>query len=719
MFFATATLGILLLVLIFSVLDLWAIRRRTFDQAEKRALNVSLVLAEYIREIFLAGDSSVRQLAVYSARAGGPGAPAAEWQPILMAARAALTGIGSLSVTDADGIIRHSSQRAILGESRRDEYVFQRLRDLTSDQLVVGPPFLTRSVPTRLVIPFGRRLVGEDGRFIGTIVATAIPDESRALFQTADVGRGGSVWVFHPNGAVLFREPSSANPIGESALQNPLFQAAQAQGDTGTLRGPLAPGSDTFISGFRRIPTPPVIVAVSLQQNEVLADWYHERNVTSAGLVVLGLTLGLTVLVLFRQMDARAHAATTLRDTNDRLARALASEQRARQESEAASYVKDEFLMTVSHELRTPLTAIYGWSRLLASGQVRGEQRTRALATIERNARAQTRLIEDLLDVSRVISGKLRLDIRQVHLGQLVAGAIEAMRPALAAKRIRLETAIDEGVPMVAGDPERLQQVVWNLLSNATKFTPEGGRVRLRLARAGPAVEMRVTDTGIGIAPEFLPYVFDRFRQQEGGTRRRYGGLGLGLAIVRHLVELHGGAVAAESDGEGHGATFTVVLPLQAAIASSEPPERRWPATPVMTGARLDGLRVLVVDDEAEARELFTSILEHAGASVITASSAEEALTILAAGPLDVLMSDIEMPGADGYQLAARALAQARDRGTRLNTIAVTAYARTEDRMRALEHGFHWHLAKPVEPSELVSVIASLVYAPASESRPN
>ena len=680
---------------------------------------MSLVLSEYIREIFVAGDTSVRQLAVYSQRAGGPAAPAAEWQPILTAARAALTGIGSLSVTDADGIIRHSSQPVIVGESRRDEYVFERLRALTTDELIVGPPFLTRSTPKRLVIPFGRRLTDKDGRFLGTIVATAIPEESRALFKTADVGACGSVWVFHPNGAVLFREPSTSNPIGESALKNPLFQAAQADGEAGTLRGRLEPDGDAFISGFRRIATPPVIVAVSLHQEEVLADWYHERNVTSAGFAVLGLTLGLTVLVLFRQMDARAQAATTLRETNERLAAALANEQRARQESEAASYVKDEFLMTVSHELRTPLTAIYGWSRLLASGQVRGEQRTRALATIERNARAQTRLIEDLLDVSRVISGKLRLDMRQLHLSELVSGAIEAMRPALAAKSIRLETVIDPNLAPVAGDPERLQQVVWNLLSNAAKFTPEGGRVLLRLTQVGSHVEMSVTDTGVGIAPEFLPHVFDRFRQQEGGTRRRYGGLGLGLAIVRHLVELHGGSVAAESEGEGRGATFKVSLPAQAAIVPSASRERSRPLAPIVTGARLDGLRVLVVDDEAEARELFTSILEHAGASVRSASSAEEALIILEAGAHDVLMSDIEMPGEDGYQLAARALARARERGTRLNTIAVTAHARTEDRVRALEHGFNWHLAKPVEPSELVSIIASLVYAPAGESRPN
>ena len=496
-FFAVATLGVLLLVTGFSIVDLWAIRNRALAQAEARAANLSTVLSEYIREIFAAGDASLRQLAVHSTSARD--LAATDWSPILLAARSALTGIGSLSITDTDGTIVSSSQPAIVGQSRRDDYVFQHLRGLTSDQLVVGPPFLAPAPRPRLLIPFGRRLLDEQGRFAGTVVATAIPEENRALFRTVNVGSQGTVWVFHPNGVVLFREPSTTNPIGESAQGNPLFQAAQAEAASGTLHGRLEPAGPGFISAFHRIGTPPVIVAVSLQRDEVLSDWYHERNVTSAALAVLGLTLAMTVFVLFRQMDARAQAATSLRETNERLAAALASEQRARQETEAASYVKDEFLMTVSHELRTPLTAIYGWARLLATGQVRGDQRTRALATIERNARAQTRLIDDLLDVSRVISGKLRLDVRPVHLDELVRGAIEAMRPALAAKAIRLETSIAADVPAVAGDPERLQQIVWNLLSNATKFTPEGGRVRLGIAQVGSRVEIAVTDSGVGI----------------------------------------------------------------------------------------------------------------------------------------------------------------------------------------------------------------------------
>ena len=454
---ALSTLGVLVLVAAFAVADLWSQRGRAVAQAEKRAANLSLVLAEYLREVFATGDASIRQMAIHSLRAGGPEGPDSQWAPILRRRKAALTGIGSVSVTDASGTIRHSSQRAIVGQSRRDEYVFRQLAALRSDELIVGTPFLTISTPRRLVIPFGRRLVDGAGAFAGAVVATAVPEDSRGFFRTVDVGTSGLVWVFHPTGTVLFREPSATNPIGETALENPIFRAADRLRASGTLQGPVAPDGPPFISAFQPVATPPLIVAVSLNRDEVLADWYHERNVTGAGLAVLGLTLAMTVVGLFRQIDAKAGAeralsetqrreAIALREANERLGAALASEQRARRETEEASCIKDEFLMTVSHELRTPLTAIYGWSRLLATDQVRGEQRSRALATIERNARTQARLIDDLLDVSRVISGKLRLDIRRVNPADLVRGAVEAMRPALGARGIQLETTIDPGV---------------------------------------------------------------------------------------------------------------------------------------------------------------------------------------------------------------------------------------------------------------------------------
>jgi signal transduction histidine kinase/ActR/RegA family two-component response regulator len=407
--------------------------------------------------------------------------------------------------------------------------------------------------------------------------------------------------------------------------------------------------------------------------------------------------------------------AERLRQSNERLEEALELEQRARRETEAASYLKDEFLMTVSHELRTPLTAIYGWVRMLAGEGLSSDQRRRAISAVERNARAQTRLIDDLLDVSRAISGKLRLEARPVNVADVLLAAVETLGAALEAKSIRLQTSIDSDIGPVIVDPDRVQQIVWNLLSNAIKFTPDHGTVHLSLRQIESNIEIAVEDTGVGIDPDFLPYVFERFRQAEAGTRRRYGGLGLGLAIVRHLVELHGGTVSAHSGGNGKGAQFRVLLPMRAARTDSEPTVVAAPAARRGEAeARLDGLRVLVVDDEMDARELFASIVERAGATVLTATSAQDALRILAGGNIHVLLSDIEMPGEDGYQLIAQVLANPNI--PRPVSIAVTAYARSSDRRRALDAGFDWHLAKPIEPTELGAVIAAFTTQQASRT---
>jgi CheY-like chemotaxis protein len=363
----------------------------------------------------------------------------------------------------------------------------------------------------------------------------------------------------------------------------------------------------------------------------------------------------------------------------------------------------------VSHELRTPLTAIYGWARVLGTKEMSRDKQARAIAAIERNAKSQTTLIDDLLDVSRAISGKLRLDARLVNVADVLRAAAETLGPAIVAKRISFEAFIDPETPPIVADPDRLQQIAWNLMSNAIKFTPEGGSVQLRLTSTEAQVEIAVTDTGMGITPDLLPYVFERFRQGEAGSRRRFGGLGLGLAIVRHLVELHGGTVTAESAGENEGATFRVILPVRP--ARSDEGAAHAPAhgmRPRASDLRLDRLTVLVVDDEADARELFASILDASGASVLTATSADEAMRILRSGPVDVLVSDIEMPGEDGYSLLRRANAE---RDTPLPAIAVTAYARAVDRRRAHEAGFASHLAKPVEPEELVGAIASVLHS--------
>ncbi|MFN2531295.1 MAG: PAS domain S-box protein [Pyrinomonadaceae bacterium] len=382
--------------------------------------------------------------------------------------------------------------------------------------------------------------------------------------------------------------------------------------------------------------------------------------------------------------------------------------------AEESSQLKEEFLATISHELRTPLNAILGWTRMLRARQIGDEFSAKALDTIERNARAQAQLIEDLLDVSRIVTGKLRMDVRPTDPNSFVEAAIEALKPAAEAKGLRLRKVLDGAVLSVQGDPVRLQQVVWNLLSNAIKFTPRGGSVQVRLERVNSHLEIVVADTGQGIAPEFLPYVFDRFRQADQTTTRQHGGMGLGLAIVRHLVELHGGFVQAISPGPGAGSIFTVCLPVLAIyqpglyIDRVHPGARELLSTPEY-GDRLDGIRILVVDDEPDTRELLKTELESVGAKVILAGSAAEAFTNVTHEVPDVLISDIGMPVEDGYSLIRKLRNLPAERGGDLKAIALTAYARVEDRLQALRAGYQMHVPKPVDLAELVTVIASLV----------
>jgi PAS domain S-box-containing protein len=384
----------------------------------------------------------------------------------------------------------------------------------------------------------------------------------------------------------------------------------------------------------------------------------------------------------------------------------------ARKEAEEANRIKDEFLATLSHELRTPLTAIIGWSAMLRGNKLDEITTANALETIERNAKAQGQIIEDLMDVSRIIMGKLRLDVQTIELAPIISAAVDAILPAAEAKNIRLHALLDPQAGPASGDPARLQQVIWNLLTNAVKFTPKGGRVQVRLERIDSHVEITVSDTGQGIAPEFLPYVFERFRQADMKHTRTHGGLGLGLSIVRQLVELHGGTVHAESAGVGQGAIFVVQLPAMVARREPQPPERRHPTTGGGTAPRyppvLTGLRVLVVDDEADTRALLRVMLEQCGSQVKTAASAAEALKLFEQSRPDVLVSDIGMPEEDGYKLIAGVRAMEAESGGRVPAIALTAYARAEDRVRVLRAGFQVHVPKPIEPDELVAVVASL-----------
>ena len=399
-----------------------------------------------------------------------------------------------------------------------------------------------------------------------------------------------------------------------------------------------------------------------------------------------------------------AHDATERRQ-------ALAREKEARIEAEEANRVKDEFLSTLSHELRTPLTAIMGWSNLLLHGEVDESKRQQAIETIARNANSQCQLIDDLLEVSRIITGKLRLDFVGCELQPVIQAAAESLRPTAEAKGVKLYVTLAPNLGMVMGDRERLQQIVWNLVSNAVKFTPAGGEVTVLLNRINSHLEIAVNDTGAGIHPEFLPHVFDRFRQADGSTTRAHGGLGLGLAIVRHLVELHGGVAVADSAGVGKGATFTIRLPLMLPVEPQihvDVDKGRRLAVVDQPSAGLDGLRVLIVDDEEDARELVSVMLTKSGAAMKCASSSSEAIEIIESWRPDVLIADIGMPVEDGYGLIKRVRALPREAGGQTPALALTAYARTEDRVRALSAGYQVHLSKPVDRAELAAVVARL-----------
>ncbi len=393
----------------------------------------------------------------------------------------------------------------------------------------------------------------------------------------------------------------------------------------------------------------------------------------------------------------------------------LIREQVIRSEAEAANRAKDEFLSILSHELRTPLNAILGWSQMLRKQHLSQDRVMRGLETIERNARSQTKIIEDILDISRIITGKLRLQVRPVNLVTVIEAAIESVQLAAEAKSIRIQSVLDSSKNPISGDADRLQQVVWNLLANAIKFTPKGGRLQIRLEMVNSHVEIIVSDNGQGISPDFLPYVFDRFRQHDSTTTRSYGGLGLGLAIVRQIIELHGGTVTVASPGIGQGTTFIVKLPVMIIHKPSIEPEAldsiaevdgRIDAPPT-----LSGLQILVVEDEADSLELLSTILQEYGAKVICAASVSEALEIIenATGQsLDVLISDIGMPNEDGYSLIRKLRQLEAQRGSRMPAVALTAYARSDDRTKALLAGFQMHLTKPVDAAELATVVACL-----------
>jgi PAS domain S-box-containing protein len=425
------------------------------------------------------------------------------------------------------------------------------------------------------------------------------------------------------------------------------------------------------------------------------------------------------LLKLFSGIGRQFGQFTQRRRAEEDRAELLKREQAARAEAEKANRLKDEFLATLSHELRTPLNAVIGWSRMLGSGRLDRESSKHALEVIERNAWAQKQIIEDILDVSRVITGKLQLNLSPVDLVTVVDAALDAVRPAMEAKEIQIETLIDASLRMVSGDADRMQQIVWNILSNAAKFTPNSGKVEISVSQTATHVHIQVKDSGPGIDPTFLPHVFERFRQADGSITRTHGGLGLGLAIVRHLVELHGGTIAVENRDDGDGAVFTVRLPLPSgelrpemlAGADSTFGETR------SEQASLEGLQILIVDDEPDTLDLITVELAQHGAQVTGAANAEDALRALEQGRFDLLISDIGMPNVDGYELIRQIRQEEAGKDKRIPAVALTAYARIQDRIQAIVAGYSTHIAKPVDANELVTVVASLAGRPGKNSQ--
>jgi len=491
-----------------------------------------------------------------------------------------------------------------------------------------------------------------------------------------------------------------------------------------------------------RLPTSPAAV-IRTGQAAIVPSITDEMIVASAGgdtqRIALVRSLGLiSYLCLPLTVHGRTIGALTfataeserhydddgIRIAQDAAARtALAYDNaRAYEQLQAANQLKDEFLATLSHELRTPLNAILGYARMLRSGILKAERHSLALETVERNATTLTQMVEDVLDVSRIAAGKIRLHIQPVDLAPVVRDALATVAPAAEAKGVRLQSVVEPDVGHVSGDPDRLQQVIWNLLSNAVKFTPRDGRVQLRLQRVNSHVELSVSDTGIGIREEFVPHLFERFRQGDSTTTRAHGGLGLGLAIARRIVELHGGRIEAFSPGEGKGATFRVALPVMI-VHHDVPGERRvHPRVPSRDAAvefpALPNIVVLVVDDDPDALSLVREILESAGARVRTAASATDALESIAAEPPDVLVSDLGMPAIDGFELIRR-IRQMAGAARDLPAAALTAYARSEDRAKTLRSGFEMHLAKPIDPSELIAAVASLARRRSTNQNPS
>jgi PAS domain S-box-containing protein len=525
--------------------------------------------------------------------------------------------------------------------------------------------------------------------------------EQREWFETTLESIGDAVIATDVQGRVEFMNPIAEHLTG--------WRLTEARGRTcdDVFRIINEDSRRAVESPVSRVLAEGTVVGLANHTVLVAADG-TERPIDDSGAPIRGRDGRVVgVVLVFRDVSERRRSEVERRDAAAERERLLDAERAARAAAERASRVKDEFVAMVSHELRTPLNAILGWSQLITRPDAGRDALERGLAVITRNARLQAQLISDLLDISRIVSGKLRLQIDHLDLATAITDAVETVQKEADEKGIVIHRALETTLGTVAGDPARLQQIVWNLLSNAIKFTPAGGTIRVQLRRIGTDAGIIVTDSGVGIRPEVLPDIFDRFHQADQSITRRFGGLGLGLSIVKHLVELHGGSIAAHSDGPDQGATFTVVLPAGVA-------REKLVATPVEArehdarlSASLSGLRVLVVEDEPDTREFLERFLKTCGADVIVASTVDEALAALPDSRADILVSDIGLPAKDGYDLVHQVRQLPAEAGGAIPAIALTAYARSEDRTRAFRAGFQAHLAKPVEPTELVATISS------------
>ncbi|HEX6283365.1 MAG TPA: ATP-binding protein, partial [Pyrinomonadaceae bacterium] len=546
---------------------------------------------------------------------------------------------------------RISSLAQVLGTSRELNTIFRGLREFT-----------TVSVPC-------------DGFFVS--LYDSIRDVRTACYGWGD-GKEVDVSELPPMAVTSEGPNSRAVRTGEVIITNNYMQATRG-------RPSVIVGPDNGLRPDSSLAVPMAVMGRIIGTIEVQSyksNAYQPEHVTA-----MSMAANLTAVAI----------------ENVRL---LKLERSAREAAEESNRLKDEFLATVSHELRTPLTAILGWARLLESGGLDSQVTQQAIDTIWRNAKAQAQIVDDILDVSRIITGNLYIDLHPTEVIPVVKNAINVVRPTADAKGIKIETEIDNIPATVAGDANRLQQVIWNLLSNAVKFTNNGGRVQVKVSQGNSAVEVSVTDTGQGIAREFLPYVFDRFSQADSTTTRHHGGLGLGLAIARHLVEIHGGTIRAQSRGEGQGATFTITLPLlEAAVKNAEIKAATEKALPPAQQL-LSGVNVLLVDDDTDTLTLMATALKRRQANVTAVSSAGEALQAIRQKRPDVLVSDIAMPDEDGYGLIERVRSLDNGDTKDIPAVAITAYAKDEDRERALSSGFQIYLAKPIELTELVSVVA-------------